>query len=56
MSTIFTNYSECENDVSRRKLSAVLVNPLSKLQIPVAFFYTLDDILIGPVPVWPFPI
>jgi hypothetical protein len=56
MSMIFTNYSECESDVSRRKLRATLVNPLYKLQIPVAFFYTLDDILIGPVPVWPFPI
>jgi hypothetical protein len=56
MSLILTNYSEWENDISRWKQSTSVVNPLCKLQIPIAFLYTLDYILIGPIPVRPFSI
>jgi hypothetical protein len=42
--------------MSRLKQSALLVNPLYKKQIPIAFLYTLDYILIGPVPIWPFSV
>jgi hypothetical protein len=44
------------NNASKIKQSSVVVKPLYKLQIPVALFYTLDNILIGPIPVRPFPI
>jgi hypothetical protein len=61
-STIFmisTKYSIYESDILRRKQGAVslhaIMSTLEK-RIPVALFYTLDNILIGPVPIWPLSI